>query len=166
MRTELSTEPLSHEPNRIARSPAPPGAGVVPWALPPPLPPPGEWPRYLAPAPRFKGVALGVTLARTALGARGALLVKPTYVARPTGWVHAPPRPAGGGRRSLDPPSRPASRGRVAALSRRRAALQVGGARCHPGVHSARRARRPARQADVRRTRHGVGAGAPPACTG
>src|SRR6266513_528055 len=38
MRTELSTEPLSHEPNRIARSPAPPGAGVVPWTPPPALP--------------------------------------------------------------------------------------------------------------------------------
>src|SRR5207244_1522425 len=39
MRTELSTEPLSHEPNRIARSPAPPGAGVAPWTLPPALRP-------------------------------------------------------------------------------------------------------------------------------
>src|SRR6266550_1981410 len=67
MRTELSTEPLSHEPNRIARSPAPPGAGVVPWTLPPALPPTAEWQRYLAAALRFKWVVLGVTLACTAL---------------------------------------------------------------------------------------------------
>src|SRR5205823_10594935 len=84
MRTELSTEPLSHEPNRIARSPAPPGAGVAPWTLPPALPPAAEWQRYLAAALRFKWVVLGVTLACTALGVLGALLVKPSYVARAT----------------------------------------------------------------------------------
>jgi len=94
MRTELSTEPLSHEPNRIARSPAPPGAGVVPWTLPPALPPAAEWQRYLAAALRFKWVVLGVTLACTALGVLGALLVKPTYVARATVWVQVPLRPA------------------------------------------------------------------------
>src|SRR5437773_1453439 len=87
MRTELSTEPLSHEPNRIARSPAPPGAGVVPWTLPPALPPAAEWQRYLAAALRFKWVVFGVTLACTALGVLGALLVKPSYVARATVWV-------------------------------------------------------------------------------
>src|SRR2546422_5510679 len=86
MRAELSTEPLSLEPNRIARSPAPPGAGVVPWTLPPALPPAAEWQRYLAAALRFKWVVLGVTLACTALGVLGALLVKPTYVARATVW--------------------------------------------------------------------------------
>src|SRR5439155_1341089 len=80
MRTELSTEPLSHEPNRIARSPAPPGAGVAPWTIPPALPPAAEWQRYLAAALRFKWVVLGVTLACTALGVLGALLVKPSYV--------------------------------------------------------------------------------------
>src|SRR5947207_706791 len=94
MRTELSTEPLSHEPNRIARSPAPPGAGVVPWTLPPALPPTAEWQRYLAAALRFKWVVLGVTLACTALGVLGALLVKPSYVARATVWVQVPLRPA------------------------------------------------------------------------
>src|SRR6059036_3386314 len=94
MRAELSTEPLSHEPNRIARSPAPPGAGVVPWTLPPALPPAAEWQRYLAAALRFKWVVLGVTLASTALGVLGALLVKPTYVARATVWVQVPIRPA------------------------------------------------------------------------
>src|SRR2546426_10434645 len=94
MRTELSTEPLSLEPNRIARSPAPPGAGVVPWTLPPALPPAAEWQRYLAAALRFKWVVLGVTLACTALGVLGALLVKPTYVARATVWVQVPLRPA------------------------------------------------------------------------
>src|SRR5437016_12610802 len=96
MRTELSTEPLSHEPNRIARSPAPPGAGVVPWTLPPALPPTAEWQRYLAAALRFKWVVLGVTLACTALGVLGALLVKPSYVARATVWVQVPRRPARG----------------------------------------------------------------------
>src|SRR2546426_4143728 len=94
MRTELSTEPLSLEPNRIARSPAPPGAGVVPWTLPPALPPAAEWQRYLAAALRFKWVVLGVTLACTALGVLGALLVKPSYVARATVWVQVPLRPA------------------------------------------------------------------------
>src|SRR6266550_4159885 len=94
MRTELSTEPLSHEPNRIARSPAPPGAGVAPWTLPPALPPAAEWQRYLAAALRFKWVVLGVTLACTALGVLGALLVKPSYVARATVWVQVPLRPA------------------------------------------------------------------------
>src|SRR5437588_766463 len=59
MRTELSTEPLSHEPNRIARSPAPPGAGVAPWTLPPALPPAAEWPRYPAAAPRLQWVLPG-----------------------------------------------------------------------------------------------------------
>src|SRR5438045_1672456 len=92
MRTELSTEPLSHEPNRIARSPAPPGAGVAPWTLPPALPPAAEWQRYLAAALRFKWVVLGVTLACTALGVLGALLVKPSYVARATGRVQVPLR--------------------------------------------------------------------------
>src|SRR5216117_3489058 len=94
MRTELSTEPLSPEPNRIARSPAPPGAGVAPWTLPPAPPPAAEWQRYLAAALRFKWVVLGVTLASTALGVLGALLVKPTYVARATVWVQVPIRPA------------------------------------------------------------------------
>src|SRR5437773_9569092 len=94
MRAELSTEPLSHEPNRIARSPAPPGAGVAPWTLPPALPPAAEWQRYLAAALRFKWVVLGVTLACTALGVLGALLVKPSYVARATVWVQVPIRPA------------------------------------------------------------------------
>src|SRR2546422_1758290 len=94
MRAELSTEPLSLEPNRIARSPAPPGAGVVPWTLPPALPPAAEWQRYLAAALRFKWVVLGVTLACTALGVLGALLVKPSYVARATVWVQVPLRPA------------------------------------------------------------------------
>src|SRR6266581_8347830 len=90
MRAELSTDPLSLEPNRIARSPAPPGAGVAPWTLPPAA----EWQRYLAAALRFKWVVLGVTLASTALGVLGALLVKPTYVARATVWVQVPIRPA------------------------------------------------------------------------
>src|SRR5437667_10358748 len=94
MRTELSTEPLSHEPHRIARSPAPPGAGVAPWTLPPALPPAAEWQRYLAAALRFKWVVLGVTLACTALGVLGALLVKPSYVARATGWEQVPLGPA------------------------------------------------------------------------
>src|SRR5213592_4754675 len=94
MRTELSTEPLSPEPNRIARSPAPPGAGVAPWTLPPAPPPAAEWQRYLAAALRFKWVVLGVTLASTALGVLGALLVKPKYVARATVWVQVPIRPA------------------------------------------------------------------------
>src|SRR5438093_597343 len=94
MRTELSAEPLSPEPNRIARSPAPPGAGVAPWTLPPAPPPAAEWQRYLAAALRFKWVVLGVTLASTALGVLGALLVKPTYVARATVWVQVPIRPA------------------------------------------------------------------------
>ena len=75
MRTELSTEPLSPEPNRIARSPAPPGAGVVPWTLPPALPPAAEWQRYLAAALRFKWVVLGVTLAISYL----AVLSQPCY---------------------------------------------------------------------------------------
>src|SRR6266705_3955240 len=94
MRAELSTDPLSLEPNRIARSPAPPGAGVAPWTLPPAPPPAAEWQRYLAAALRFKWVVLGVTLASTALGVLGALLVKPTYVARATVWVQVPIRPA------------------------------------------------------------------------
>src|SRR2546425_6504513 len=95
MRAELSTEPRSFEPNRIARSPAPPGASIVPWPLPAAgLHPTAEWQRYLAAALRFKWVVLGVTLASTALGVLGALFVKPTYVARATVWVQVPIRPA------------------------------------------------------------------------
>src|SRR3989454_620776 len=95
MRAELSTEPRSFEPNRIARSPAPPGASIVPWTLPAAgLHPTAEWQRYLAAALRFKWVVLAVTLASTALGVLGALLVKPTYVARATVWVQVPIRPA------------------------------------------------------------------------
>src|SRR3989441_4534501 len=95
MRAELSTEPRSFEPNRIARSPAPPGASIVPWTLPASgLHPTAEWQRYLAAALRFKWVVLGVTLASTALGVLGALFVKPTYVARATVWVQVPIRPA------------------------------------------------------------------------
>src|SRR6266568_1941537 len=94
MRAELSTDPLSLEPNRIARSPAPPGAGVVPWTLPPALPPAAEWQRYLGAALRFKWVVLGITVACTALGVLGALIMKPTYVARATVWVQVPIRPA------------------------------------------------------------------------
>src|SRR2546426_11063104 len=95
MRAELSTDPLPLEPHRIARSPATPGAGVAPWPLPPPrLLPAPEWQRYLAAALRFKWVVLGATLACTALGVVGAILLKPTYVARATVWVQVPIRPA------------------------------------------------------------------------
>src|SRR2546430_9168282 len=94
MRTELSPERLPPEPNRMAGRPAPAGAGVAPWTLPPALPPAAEWQRYLAAALRFKWVVLGVTLACTALGVLGALLVKPSYVARATVWVQVPLRPA------------------------------------------------------------------------
>src|SRR3989441_4420882 len=94
MRAELSTEPRSFEPNRIARSPAPPGASIVPWPLPAAgLHPATEWQRYLAAALRFKWVVLGATLACTALGVVGAMLLKPTYVARATVWVQVPIRP-------------------------------------------------------------------------
>src|SRR5712691_3617740 len=93
MRTDLSTEPLSLEPKRIARSPTA-GAAVAPWSPRPPDQPPAEWRRYLAAAVRFKWVVLGVTLACTALGVLAAILVKPTYVARATVWVQVPIRPA------------------------------------------------------------------------
>jgi len=93
MRTDLSTEPLSLEPKRIARSPTA-GAAVAPWSPRPPDQPPAEWQRYLAAAVRFKWVVLGVTLACTALGVLAAILVKPTYVARATVWVQVPIRPA------------------------------------------------------------------------
>src|SRR5207248_2833357 len=79
-----STEPLSHEPNRIARSPAPLGAGVAPWTLPPALPPAAEWLRYLAAALRFQWVVLGVTLACTALGVLVSPVVLPSYYASAT----------------------------------------------------------------------------------
>src|SRR5882672_5985867 len=93
MRTDLSTEPLSLEPKRIARSPAA-GAAIAPWSLRPPDQPAAEWQRYLAAALRFKWVVLGVTLAFTALGVLAAVLIKPTYVARATVWVQVPIRPA------------------------------------------------------------------------
>src|SRR3989449_491225 len=92
MRTDLSTEPLSLEPNHIVRSPA---AGAVgPWSPPPADRPASEWQHYLAAALRFKWVVLGVTVAFTALGVLGALIIKPTYVARATVWVQVPIRPA------------------------------------------------------------------------
>ena len=92
MRTDLSTEHLSLEPNHIVRSPA---AGAVgPWSPPPADRPGSEWQHYLAAALRFKWVVLGVTVAFTALGVLGALLIKPTYVARATVWVQVPLRPA------------------------------------------------------------------------
>src|SRR6266699_2446880 len=92
MRTDLSTEPLSLEPNHIVRSPA---AGAVgPWSPPPADRPASEWQHYLAAALRFKWVVLGVTVGFTALGVLGALIIKPTYVARATVWVQAPLRPA------------------------------------------------------------------------
>src|SRR3989454_840712 len=95
MRAELSTDPLPLEPNRIARSPATPGAGVAPWTLPPTrLLPAPEWQRYLAAALRFKWVVLGATLGCTALCVLSAVLLKPTYVARATVWVQVPIRPA------------------------------------------------------------------------
>ena len=95
MRAELSTEPRSFEPNRIARSPAPPGASIVPWTLPAAgLHPTAEWQRYLAAAVRFKWVVLGATLGCTALGVVGVMLSPPTYVARATVWVQVPNRPA------------------------------------------------------------------------
>ena len=92
MRTDLSTEPLSVEPNRIVRSPA--AGAVSPWSPPPADHPAGEWQHYLAAALRFKWVVLGVTVAFTALGVLGALIIKPTYVARATVWVQVPIRPA------------------------------------------------------------------------
>src|SRR6266704_5436875 len=92
MRTDLSTEPLSLEPNHIVRSPA---AGAVgPWSPPPADRPASEWQHYLAAALRFKWVVLGVTVGFTALGVLGALIIKPTYVARATVWVQVPIRPA------------------------------------------------------------------------
>jgi capsular exopolysaccharide synthesis family protein len=92
MRADLSTEPLSLEPKRIARSPGA-GSAVASWNPRPPDQPPAEWQRYLAAAVRFKWVVLGVTLACTALGVLAAILVKPTYVARATVWVQVPIRP-------------------------------------------------------------------------
>jgi capsular exopolysaccharide synthesis family protein len=92
MRADLSTDPLALEPKRIVRSPAA-GAAVASWS-PPIDQPAAEWQRYLAAALRFKWVVLGVTLAATALGLLGAVLVKPTYVARATVWVQVPIRPA------------------------------------------------------------------------
>jgi len=95
MRAELSTEPLSLEPNRIARTPATPGTGVAPWTLPPTGPRPApEWQRYLDAALRFKWVVLGATLGCTALGVFIAIRSTPTYVARATVWVQVPIRPA------------------------------------------------------------------------
>src|SRR2546421_10663697 len=94
MRTERTTQPVCHEPSRVRGSRAPPVAVVLPCTLPPALPPTAEWQRYLAAALRFKWVVLGVTLACTALGVLGALLVKPSYVARATVWVQVPLRPA------------------------------------------------------------------------
>src|SRR2546428_12376612 len=94
MRTDLSTEALSLEPNHIVRSPA---AGAVgPWSPPPGDRPASEWQHYLAAALRFKRVVLGVTVAFTALGVLGALIIKPTYVARATVWEQGPIRPAKG----------------------------------------------------------------------
>src|SRR2546429_210351 len=92
MRTDLSTEPLSLEPNHIVRSPA--AGAVSPWSPPPADRPASEWQHYLAAALRFKWVVLGVTVGFTALGVLGALMIKPTYVARATGWVQVPIRPA------------------------------------------------------------------------
>src|SRR5205809_3298485 len=92
MRTDLSTEPLSLEPNDTVRSPA---AGAVgPWSPPPADRPASEWQHYLAAALRFKWVVLGITVACTGLGVLGALIMKPTYVARATVWVQVPIRPA------------------------------------------------------------------------
>jgi len=93
MRADLSTEPLSLEPKRIARSPGA-ATAVASWNPRPPDQPPAEWQRYLAAAVRFKWLVLGVTLACTALGVLAAILVKPTYVARATVWVQVPIRPA------------------------------------------------------------------------
>src|SRR3989475_9350738 len=93
MRTDLSTEPLSLEPKRIAGSPGA-ATAVASWNPRPPDQPPAEWQRYLAAAVRFKWLVLGVTLACTALGVLAAILVKPTYVARATVWVQVPIRPA------------------------------------------------------------------------
>src|SRR2546422_4316276 len=44
---------------------------------------------YLAAALRFKWVVLGITVACTGLGVLGALIMKPTYVARATVWVRS-----------------------------------------------------------------------------
>src|SRR2546427_4307541 len=92
MRTDLSTEPLSLEPNHTIRSPA--AGAVSPWSPPPADRPASEWQHYLAAALRFKWVVLGVTVGFTALGVLGALMIKPTYVARATVWVQVPIRPA------------------------------------------------------------------------
>src|SRR6266702_2208326 len=88
MRTDLSTEPLSLEPNHIVRSPA--AGAVSPWSPPPADRPASEWQHYLAAALRFKWVVLGGTVGFTALGVLGALIIKPTYVARATVWVQMP----------------------------------------------------------------------------
>jgi len=78
MRADLSTEPLSLEPKRIARSPGA-ATAVASWNPRPPDQPPAEWQRYLAAAVRFKWLVLGVTLACTALACS-----PPYSVSRPT----------------------------------------------------------------------------------
>src|SRR3989442_8441210 len=96
MRADLSTESLSSpEPRRLVPSLDPAPTAIAPWTLHPAVPHPAtEWQRYLAAALRFKWVVLGATLACTALGVVGAILLKPTYVARATVWVQVPIRPA------------------------------------------------------------------------